>query len=242
MAGTTLGAVTDAEELPAAPSRRPHIVRLAMFTVALSVMFYLVAVERVIDIEAVRAAIADAGPLAPLIFIPVSAVLASMFVPGPLLAAGSGLLFGPVLGTLVTLCSATVTAMLAAFLGRRAGRDSARALVGAQWAARIDSQIQQRGLWAVVGQRFVPGISDAMASYVFGAFGIPLWQMAIGAFVGSAPRAFVYTALGASITDLNSPLAYAAIGVWCLTAIIGAFAAHRGYRSWRNHQKAGTQP
>ena len=216
--------------------------RLAVFAVVLSVMFYLVAVERVIDIQAVRAAIADAGPVAPLIFIPVSAVLASMFVPGPLLAAGSGLLFGPVLGTLVTLCSATATAMLAAFLGRRAGRDSARALVGAQWAARIDSQIQQRGLWAVVGQRFVPGISDAMASYVFGAFGIPLWQMAIGAFVGSAPRAFVYTALGASITDLNSPLAYAAIGVWCLTAIIGAFAAHRGYRSWRNHQKAGTQP
>jgi uncharacterized membrane protein YdjX (TVP38/TMEM64 family) len=234
--------VTDADELPATPSRRSHIVRLVAFAAVLSVMFYLVAVERVIDIEAVRAAIADAGPLAPLIFIPVSAVLASMFVPGPLLAASSGLLFGPVLGTLVTLCSATATATLAAFLGRRAGRDSAQALVGAQWAERIDSQIQQRGLWAVVGQRFVPGISDAMASYVFGAFGIPLWQMAIGSFIGSAPRAFVYTALGASISNLRSPLAYAAIGVWCITAVIGAFAAHRGYRSWRNHQKAGTQP
>ena len=40
----------------------------------------------------------------------------------------------------------------------------------------------------------------------FGAFGMPLWQMAIGAFIGSAPRAFVYTALGASISDLSSPL------------------------------------
>jgi uncharacterized membrane protein YdjX (TVP38/TMEM64 family) len=57
--------------------------------------------------------------------------------------------------------------------------------------------------------------------------------MAIGAAIGSAPRAFVYTALGASISDLNSPVAYAAIVVWCLTAIIGAFAAHRGYRNWR---------
>jgi uncharacterized membrane protein YdjX (TVP38/TMEM64 family) len=142
-------------------------------------------------------------------------------------------LFGPVLGTFVTLGSTVTTATIAALIGRRAGRNSAQALLGAEWAGRIDAQIQQRGMWAVVGQRFVPGISDALASYAFGAFGMPLWQMALGAFIGSAPRAFVYTALGASISDLSSPLAYAAIAVWCVTAIIGAFAAHRGYRSWR---------
>ena len=223
--------MSDRAEAPI--SRRPHIVRLAVFVAFLLVMFYLVAVQHVIDIEAVRAAVARAGPAAPLIYIPVSAVLASLFVPGPLLAAGSGLLFGPVLGTCVTLGSAATTAVIAALVGRHAGRDSARALIGAEWAGRIDSQIQRRGLWAVVGQRFIPGISDALASYTFGAFGMPLWQMAIGALIGSAPRAFVYTALGASISDLSSPLAYAAVAVWCVTAIIGAFAAHRGYRSWR---------
>lgn len=218
-------------------TRWPHILRLAVFAAFLFTLFYLVAVQRVIDIDAVRGAVARSGPLAPLVFIPVSALLAALFVPGPLLAAGSGLLFGPVLGTFVTLASTATTATVAALVGRHAGRDSARALVGAEWAARIDSQIQRRGLWAVVGQRFVPGISDALASYVFGAFGIPLWQMAIGAFIGSAPRAFVYTALGASISDLTSPLAYAAVAVWCVTAIIGAFAAHRGYRSWRRRHR-----
>lgn len=218
-------------------TRWPHILRLAVFVAFLFTLFYLVAVQRVIDIDAVRGAVARSGPLAPLVFIPVSALLAALFVPGPLLAAGSGLLFGPVLGTFVTLASTATTATVAALVGRHAGRDSARALVGAEWAARIDSQIQRRGLWAVVGQRFVPGISDALASYVFGAFGMPLWQMAIGAFIGSAPRAFVYTALGASISDLTSPLAYAAVAVWCVTAIIGAFAAHRGYRSWRRRHR-----
>lgn len=168
-----------------------------------------------------------------MVYMAASAALAAVFVPGPLLAAGSGVLFGPLLGTFVTLGSTATTATIAALAGRHAGRDSARALIGAQWAERIDQQIQRRGLWAVVGQRFIPGISDALASYTFGAFGIPLWQMAIGALIGSAPRAFVYTALGASISDLSSPLAYAALAVWCVTAIIGAFAAHRGYRSWR---------
>lgn len=233
--------MTDAPDSPA-PSRRPHVLRLALFAAFLLALFYLVAVKRVVDIESVRSAVARSGPLAPLLYVPVSALLASIFVPGPLLAAGSGLLFGPVLGTFVTLCSAATTATIAAFVGRRAGRDSARALVGAQWAARIDSQIQRRGLWAVVGQRFVPGISDALASYVFGAFGMPLWQMAIGALIGSAPRAFVYTALGASISDFTSPLAYAAVAVWCATAIIGAFAAHRGIRSWRARDRTPPSP
>ena len=222
----------DPPDFPVA-SRRPHILRLVLFAVVLLTMFYLVAVRRVIDIEAVRSAVAASGPIAPLLYIPASAMLAAIFVPGPPLAAGSGFLFGPVLGTGVTLGSTATTAVIAALIGRRAGRDSARALIGEQRAQRIDTQIKRRGLWAVVGQRFVPGISDAMASYAFGAFGMPLWQMAIGALIGSAPRAFVYTALGASISDLTSPLAYVAIGVWCITAIIGAFAAHRGYRSWR---------
>jgi len=220
-------------------NRGGHILRLSLFVVVLLVLFYLVAVERVIDIDAVRRAVAQSGPLAPLVYIAVSAVLAAIFVPGPLLAAGSGLLFGPVLGLGVTLASTATTATIAAWVGRRAGRDSARSLIGDEWSQRIDSQVRQHGLWAVVGQRFVPGISDALASYAFGAFGIALWQMAIGAFIGSAPRAFVYTALGASISDLTSPLAYAAIGVWCVTAIIGALAAHRGYRAWRANRRRG---
>ncbi|MCX6481019.1 MAG: TVP38/TMEM64 family protein [Mycobacterium sp.] len=224
--------MTDTEDFPVA-SRRPHILRLVLFAAVLVTMFYLVAVRRVIDIEAVRSAVAASGPIAPLLYIPASALLAAIFVPGPLLAAGSGFLFGPVLGTFVTLGSTATTAVIAALIGRHAGRDSARALFGALWSERFDTPITRRGLWAVVGQRFVPGISDALASYAFGAFGMPLWQMAIGALIGSAPRAFVYTALGASISDLNYPLAYVAIGVWCVTAIIGAFAAHRGYRSWR---------
>jgi uncharacterized membrane protein YdjX (TVP38/TMEM64 family) len=168
----------------------------------------------------------------------VSALLGAVFVPGPILAAGSGLLFGPLLGTFVTLCSAVGTATVTSLIGRRAGRDSARALLGSDRADRLDRQVRRRGLWAVVGQRFVPGISDALASYAFGAFGIPLWQMAVGAFIGSAPRAFVYTALGASIGDLSAPLAYTAIAVWCVTAVIGAFAAHRGYRAWRGRTQS----
>ncbi|MDA2891974.1 TVP38/TMEM64 family protein [Mycolicibacterium sp. BiH015] len=213
--------------------RRRHIARLAVFVALLSVLFYLTAIERVIDVAAVRALIESAGPLAPLAYVVVSAVLGALLVPGPLLAAGSGFLFGPVLGTFVTLGATVGSAVITAVVGRRAGRDSARALLGEPRANRIDRLIERGGLWAVVGQRFVPGINDALASYTFGAFGVPLWQMAVGAFIGSAPKAFAYTALGSTVGEFSAPLLAAAIAVWCVTAVVGAFAAHRGWRRWR---------
>jgi len=220
-------------------SRRRHLARLAVFALFLVGVFYLVAVKRVIDIEEVRRVVSATGPAAPLIYVVVSAALGALFVPGSILAAGSGLLFGPVLGMFVTLGAAVGTAIVASRIGRRAGRDSARALVGRERAERIDALIERGGLWAVVGQRFIPGISDALASYAFGAFGVPLWQMVVGSFIGSAPRAFAYTALGASIGNRSSALAYAAIAVWCVSAVVGAFAARRGYRHWRGHARRG---
>ena len=222
----------DDETTPVLPRRR-HAVRLLVFAAFLFALFYAVAIARVVDVESVRGFIASTGPAAPLVYVVVSALLGAIFVPGPILAAGSGFLFGPLLGTFVTLGATVGTAVVASLAGRRAGRQSARGLLGGERADRLDAQIERRGLWAVVGQRFIPGVSDALASYGFGAFGVPLWQMAVGAFIGSTPRAFVYTALGASIGDLSAPLAYTAIGVWCVMAIIGVFAARSGYRSWR---------
>src|ERR1700753_1121376 len=216
-------------------SRRPHIIRLALFAAFLVVMFYLLAIKHLVHIGDVRHWVKPTGPLAPFTSILLSAVLGAIFVPGPILAASSGLLFGPILGVFVTLGATVGTAVVASLLGRRAGRDSARALLGASRADRIDALIERRGLWAVVGQRFIPGLSDALASYAFGAFGVPLWQMAVCAFIGSVPRAFVYTALGASIGNRSPVLAYAAIGVWCVTAVVGAFAARQGFRKWRRH-------
>lgn len=227
--------MTDPTDAPETSKRRA-LVRLALVVAVLAVLFYLTAIARVIDVEAVRDLIESTGPLAPLTYVGVSAVLGALLVPGPLLAAGSGFLFGPVVGTVVTLGATVGNALISAYVGRRAGRQSARTLLGIQRAEQVDRLIERGGLWAVVGQRFVPGISDSLASYAFGAFGVPLWQMAAGAFIGSMPRAFVYTVVGSSIGEFSAPLAFAAAAVWCVTAVIGAFAAHRGWRRWRARQ------
>ena len=119
--------------------------RLAVFAAFLVVLFYLLAVKHVVNIEDVRRTVKATGPAAPLTYIVLSAVLGAIFVPGPILAASSGLLFGPLLGVFVTLGATVGTAVVASLVGRRAGRDSARALLGADRADRIDALIERRG-------------------------------------------------------------------------------------------------
>lgn len=180
----------DDQEAPDAPaSRRAHILRLAVFAGFLAVVFYLVAVARVIDVGAIRAVVSATGPAAPLTYVVASALAGALFVPGSILAAGSGLLFGPLLGVFVTLGATVGTATTASFVGRRAGRDSARALLGPARADRVDALIGRGGLWAVVGQRFVPGISDALASYASGRseFRCGRWPLARSSVRPRAP-------------------------------------------------------
>jgi uncharacterized membrane protein YdjX (TVP38/TMEM64 family) len=219
-------------------SRRRHVVRLAVFAGFLPGMFYLVAVTRVVDVEEVPRAISATGPAAPLAYVVVSAVLGALLVPGAILAAGSGLLFGPVLGIFVTLGAAVGIAIVASRVGGRAGRDSARA---AGYETRRPHRRADRTTRTVGGRRAAlhPRHIGCARLFCVRAIGVPLWQMAVGAFIGSAPRAFVYTALGASIGNLSSPLAYWAIVVWYVTAIIRAFAARRGFQKWRVHASRG---
>ncbi|CAM3929886.1 TVP38/TMEM64 family protein [Smaragdicoccus niigatensis] len=208
--------------------------RLALFVVGLFAVWLVVHTTGIIDPDAVRGAIESAGPFAPLAYIPISGVLGAIFVPGPILAGISGYLFGPIVGTVVTLGSAIVSALIASFGGRVAGREGARRVLGDKRTAWLDHQIQTRGLWAVAGQRLIPGMPDAPVNYSFGALGVPAWQMAAGTAIGSAPRAFVYTALGAVIHNPSPWLGIAAAVIWIVMAIVGLEGVRRMWK--RRHE------
>lgn len=140
-------------------SRRRHIVRLAVFAGFLFALFYLLAVRHIIDIEEVRRAVSATGPAAPLAYVVVSAVLGAAFVPGPILAASSGVLFGPVLGIFVTLGAAVGTAIVASRLGPSswsrqcagsAGAETRRSHRHADQTARVVG-----GRWSAVHPRYI---------------------------------------------------------------------------------------
>lgn len=227
-----MSTVTDGTEA-AASSRANPVLRLALFAAFLFAMFYLVARSLVIDIEAfVRRSL---GPVRwPPGLHRCRRSWPRSSSPDRCWRGCVDYSFGPLLKTAVTLCSAALAGDIAAFF-RQAGGPGQRAGTGRRGVGRADRPRRSAaGSGDVVGQRFKPpGMSDALASYVFGAFGMPVSAMAMEP---SSDRRRAHSSTprwGRRSGILHSPLAFAAVEVWCVTAIIGAARAHRGYRSWR---------
>ena len=158
-------------------------------------------------------------------------MLGAAFVPGPLLAGTSGLLFGPVAGTFVTIAAATLSAVLSLFVGRgAAGEQFDRRAEDRERLAALAALARRHGTLAVALQRLAPFIPDAPVSYLFGALGLSVWQIALGTLVGSAPRAFSYTAIGASLDDPGSAVAWAGVATLAVTTLAGGWLVRRRLR------------
>ncbi len=180
----------------------------------------------------VRAWIAPLGGFAAPAYAAIATGLGLLLVPGPLLAGVSGLLFGPVLGTAVTMTAAITSAVISLLIGRAVGRPGMAELSGRRMDA-LATQLQRHGTLAVIGQRLAPGIPDAPCSYLAGLLCIRPRQIALGTLIGSAPRAFSYTALGGSLDDLTSPIALFAFATICLSGLGGAELGRRALRRSR---------
>jgi uncharacterized membrane protein YdjX (TVP38/TMEM64 family) len=176
----------------------------------------------------VRDWIEPLGAAAAPVFVVLSALLGAALVPGPLLAATSGLLFGTLAGTAVTLAAATLSAVVSLVVGRGAARDEVDRRVGdRERAAALVALARRRGTVAVILQRLAPLIPDAPVSYLFGALGLRVWQIALGTVIGSAPRAFSYTSIGATLDDPGSPLAIAGWAGVVVTGLVGLVLGRR---------------
>jgi uncharacterized membrane protein YdjX (TVP38/TMEM64 family) len=197
-------------------------VRLAVLVVVITVLPVLLYGFHVVDAHGLRDFVHQAGPWAPLAWVVVSALLGAALFPGPVLAGAGGLLFGAAVGTVTTVISAVLSALVSREIGRRAGYDGAAEVLGPRAPA-----IEHIGFQAVLVQRLAPGIPDGPLSYAFGALGVTRRDLALGTAIGTLPRAFSYTAIGASLDDPTSPLGVAGVVGVILSALAGIFAARR---------------
>jgi uncharacterized membrane protein YdjX (TVP38/TMEM64 family) len=182
---------------------------------------------------AVRAWVADVrdwvdaiGPLAPLLFVGVSASLTPLMFPGPLLAGASGLLFGTALGFPVTLASAVLGASIAFLISRHLAGDAIEQLAGPRIRA-LEELVSRRGFASVLYARIAPGVPYSLVNYAAGLTRIPLGVFAAATAIGTAPRAFAYTALGGSLGNLRSPEAAIAVAVLVVMGSIGLALLYR---------------
>lgn len=182
--------------------------------------------------QRVRGWVDGYGVAGPIVFVAVSSLLTVCLFPGPLLAGASGLLFGTVLGTGVSIVSATLGAVLAFSLARWVAHDAVEQLQGRRLGA-LRAWVGRRGFLSVLYARLAPGVPYSLVNYAAGLSPVTLAAFAGATALGCAPRAFAYTALGGSLDDLGSPEAVVAIVVLVAMALAGLVLARRDFVAGR---------
>src|SRR5215208_7479508 len=203
-----------------APLRRARL-RVLAFIATIGTLAAVAALSGVLpDAGEVRDFGESLGWAGFVLWTPVTAVLNSVFVPGPVLAGAAGLLFGTALGTPLAIVAATATACFQMAIGRYlAGGEVGRILP--ERVRRIDHFLERRGFWAVLYIRLAPGIPYTLVNYGAGLTRLRFRDMAAGTAIGGAPRTFAYVALGGKLNDLGSPEALVAIVLLVVIGVVG---------------------
>jgi uncharacterized membrane protein YdjX (TVP38/TMEM64 family) len=154
------------------------------------------------DPEGVRDWLLGFGGWAPLM----SALLqvaTSVFPPGPsfLLGIANAMVFGMVLGGLLTFVTQLGAAAVCFGIARVVGRPGVERLVSTESLARVDGFMRRRGVVAVFLGRLIPFINPDLVSYAAGVTGIRWapFMLAVGA--GAVPSTLFYSVIGATALE-----------------------------------------
>jgi uncharacterized membrane protein YdjX (TVP38/TMEM64 family) len=175
----------------------------------------------------------ELGWAGPLVFVPAAACALCLFMPGPVLAGGAGLLFGTAAGTPIALAFIVLGAVMQMSISRYLAGDAAAHLLPER-VKRFDRFIEERGFWAVFYMRLAPAVPYNLVNYGAGLTSLKVSAMAAGTAVGALPRTFAWVALGGSLDDLGAPEAKVAIALLVAMALLGALLARRQFASERS--------
>lgn len=179
--------------------------------------------------DEVESVVDDSGLLGPVVFVALYAALTVLLVPGVVLTLAAGALFGPWIGTLLTVLGATAGASAAFAIARRLGRDPLGAVSG-QRVARLNSWLAERGFRAVLYARLVPIVPFSALNYAAGLTDLRPRDYVAATAIGIVPGAFAYAALGGSLGDPRSTAFLGAVALVALLTGIGTVAARRHRR------------
>ena len=127
-------------------------------------------------------------------------VLASLcLLPGSVLVLAAGMVFGPWLGTLLSLIAATVASALSFLLARGLGRALVLKYVGhTRTFQAIERGIAHSGIDFLILTRLIPLFPYNIQNYAYGLTSMPFWSRATSSIPRTRPRRRSATGTGSS--------------------------------------------
>lgn len=131
------------------------------------------------------------GPLAPLVyvaFVTIEVVVAP--IPGLMLYAPGGVVFGGFVGGLLALIGNVLGAGIACGITRTIGSTWLTRLFPKESLEKAQAELDRRGGWLVFLLRVNPLTSSDLVSYAAGFTRIPVWKVMFATMLGMAPLCF----------------------------------------------------
>ncbi|MGB9279266.1 MAG: TVP38/TMEM64 family protein [Pseudonocardiaceae bacterium] len=159
------------------------------------------------------------GIAAPLLFLLGHTLVTVAPIPRTMFTLAAGLLFGPVLGVMLSLGATTLSAVLAFGLVRRLARGLVLPLLDHKVLRTVDARLRRRGWLAVASLRLIPAVPFSVLNYCSALSSIRFRHYLAGT-VGIVPGSVAVVVLGDALTGKTSP---ALLAVSLGAAAVGAF-------------------
>jgi uncharacterized membrane protein YdjX (TVP38/TMEM64 family) len=154
-------------------------------------------------LEALRAYVLGWGMWAPVVYI--AAVTVEVLVapiPGTLLYAPAGAIFGGFMGGTLSLIGNVSGAAIAGTFGSRFGQEWVKRHNESGQLTRLHARLQSRGVWIVIALlRLNPLTSSDLVSYAAGLTGIRVRHVAAGTFLGMLPQCYLQAYLAQTLFE-----------------------------------------
>lgn len=216
------------------PRRRVprRTVALACFAAASAAVGVVAFAQGWIRPESIQRAAEDAGPLAWAVYVAAVVVLELLWVPRSWGLAAGGVLFGPVVGGLLSIVADTIGAALCYAIGRSGGRAWVASTLERRPKAKriVDLLARRRGIWTVAFLRVVPVAHYTLVSYAAGLTGVRFAPYLAGNSLGILPGALLFPFLGHAALRPTSPEFLIGVGLLVATFVASAIVARRVFR------------
>jgi len=123
-------------------------------------------------------------------------------IPGTVIDAANGFLFGPYLGTLYSMIGLMLGSILVMATVRRFGRPFAERLVGKELFNRFAVKLQRYGKTFIFVVFLLPFMPDDVICVLAGLTKIPLIELFLLALVGRTPGVFIANWIGSQAGEL----------------------------------------
>ena len=185
-------------------------------------------------LESLQEWLTSLGPLGPVVFLGLYIIAVVTALPGSIISAAAGILFGSVLGIILVSLGATIGASLAFLISRYLARDAMVSWLGRNDKfQRLDRLTEEQGAIIVALTRLVPIFPFNLLNYGFGLTKVPFWTYVFWSWLCMLPGTVLYVvgadALAKAVSQGTVPwfLVAAFLGALVFLAVIARFARTR---------------